>query len=153
MRNVKHEKRICPNDSFTIACGLSWHNCSGTRHGNIRKSARFLSLPNKRSLFTGLSRTNYPLDSVLSTHLHSAHISILSKIANWLKDKLETHDENGAPHHPLIVLDLDIDETRILERHSCSNKSHYFGLIDNNIDELATSTQCHLMTTLTEKNQ
>ena len=123
MHNVKYEKRIYPNDSFTIACGLSLHNYSGTRYEKIRKSTPFLLLPDKRSLFTGLSTSNVPLDSFFSTKKHSAHSSILLKICEWLKDKLVVFDKNGAPHHPMIVMALHLDEVHIVARHSFSNKS------------------------------
>ena len=151
MYNVKYEKRIYPNDSFTIACGLGLHNCSGTRYEKIRKSTPFLLLPDKRSLFTGLSASNVPLDSIFSTQLHSAHSSILSKICKWLKDKLVIFDGNKVPYHPMIVMALDLEEVHIVARHSFSNKLYYFGAADNNIEELASAMQCYLMTTLTGK--
>ena len=110
MHNVKYEKRVYPNDSFIIACGLSLNDYSGTRYRNIRKIMPFQLFTHKRILFTVLSRTNNPLDSMLSTHLHSAHSHILSKIAKWLKHKLETHDDNGAPCHPMIVIDFHLEK-------------------------------------------
>ena len=118
MCNVKCEKRIYPNDSFTIACALSLHNYSGTRHEKIRKSTPFLLFPDKRNLFTVLSRSNVPLDSVFSTHLHSAHSSMLSKTSEWLKDKLVTYEDDGTPQYPMILVALCLDEVRILARHS-----------------------------------
>lgn len=151
MHNVKNEKRICPNDSFTIACGLSLHNCSGTRYEKIRKSTPFLLLPNKRSLFTGLSASNIPLDSFFSTKMRSAYSSILLKMCEWLKSKLVACDNNGALHHPMIVMDLHLNEVRVIARHSFSNKSHHFGAADNDVEELAAAMQCYLMTTSTGK--
>ena len=138
MHNVKHVKRTYPDDSFTISCGLSLHNCSSIRCGNIRKSMHFLSLPNKRSLFAGLRRSNVSLDAVLGTCLFSSHIYMLSNLSQSLKEKLASC-ENRKLFHSMLIMTLHLHEMRILERHCFSIESHYFESEDNDSNELATA--------------
>ena len=82
LHNTPLRKRTCPNDSFSMTCGLQLHSMSGNHYDSIRNKCNFTLLPDKRTLFSKGNDMS-PLD--FFSHLEKRQLML------WFLKKISSH--------------------------------------------------------------
>lgn len=139
-------KKLYAKESFALACGLQLHSCSSNHYDKIREKCNFLILPDKRTLFLSGCKS-VPLDIIFSSKQKSGHAVTLQKICH----KLSASNCKNNTINQKRAMPLHLDEINIKPINAFSNKCNSFGPSHNKCDELASSVQAFLLSTLTGK--
>ena len=141
-------KRLYEKDSFTLACGHQLYSCSSNHYDKLRKKCNFIILPDKRTLFSN-GHKSVPLDLIFSSKKNSGHTIILKKICHQLSRSTKTTSTGYKVIEQRRMMSLHLDEINVKSTNAFSNKCNLFGPSHNKYNELATSVQVFLISTLT----
>ena len=142
MSNANFNERMCPANSFTVACRFHLHINSSSHYEKTRKKLAFcLDSKKKKSAWCEQIAT-ISVDSIFSSEKSSPHFNVLKKLSEML-----IFETNSF----FVLVALHTDKINLFSRHLFRRKICIFGLSHNECNSLADSIS-FLMLTLTGKN-
>jgi len=135
MNNTTYNKRIYPENSFTMACALHLHNKSTHHYELLRKNLPFILLPDKR-IFSEYNKNAFvSADCFFQNTAASPHGKLLRNICH--KISFKNNLQEGI--HQKRVMALHLDKINIQSWHIFRNKTSMFGPSHNDPEKLAKS--------------